>query len=265
MVSGPQVGPNLEQAGRLIADAAERGAKLVVLPENFAHMGLAEIDKLGLREQEGTGPIQSFLSNHAKHHGVWLVGGTIPLATPDPHRVRAACLVYDETGTQVARYDKIHLFDVSLSETNETYRESDTIEPGDQPLVIDTPFGRMGIAVCYDLRFPELFRTMAVSGLDLIVLPAAFTATTGQAHWEVLLRARAVENLCYVVAAGQGGRHANGRETFGDSMIVDPWGKVMARLAHGPGVVTAMFDPTQINRLRRSFPALAHRRTELWK
>lgn len=265
MVSVPDVDPNLDQAGRLIADAAAQDAKLIVLPENFAHMGMAETDKLVLREQEGDGPIQSFLSAQAKHHGVWLVGGTLPLTTPDRHRVRAACLIYDEQGRQVARYDKIHLFDVSLDETNETYRESDTIEPGDHLVVLDTPFGRMGIGVCYDLRFPEMFRAMAVSGLDLIVLPAAFTATTGQAHWEVLLRARAVENLCYVVAAGQGGRHANGRETFGDSLIVDPWGKVLSRKARGSGVVTATLDPTLLHRLRRNFPALAHRRMELWK
>lgn len=265
MVSGPTVGPNLEQAAELIAEAAARGAGLIVLPENFAHMGQAETDKLTLREQDGDGPIQAFLATQAQRHGIWLVGGTIPMATADPGCVRAACLVYDDLGNRVGRYDKIHLFDVSLGENNETYRESDTIEPGNQLLVLNTPYGRMGIAVCYDLRFPEVFRAMASTGLDLIVLPSAFTATTGQAHWEVLLRARAVENLCYVIAAGQGGHHANGRETFGNSMIVDPWGKVLACLAQGPGVVTATLDPTQLDRLRRNFPALSHRRTELWK
>ena len=265
MVSGPDLEPNLEQAAQGIATAAAQGARLIILPENFAHMGRVETDKLALAEQPGNGPIQTFLSEQAKRHGVWLVGGTMPMASSTPQRVRAACLVFDDQGQQVARYDKIHLFDVSISETNETYRESDTIEPGDQQVVLETPFGRMGIAVCYDLRFPEMFRAMAASGLDLLVLPAAFTATTGQAHWEVLLRARAVENLCYVVAAGQGGRHANGRDTFGESMIVDPWGKVISRLAQGPGVVTATLDPTLLQSLRRNFPALAHRRMELWK
>ena len=265
MVSVPEPTANLAQAGQLIAVAAEQGAKLIVLPENFAHMGLAETDKLALAEQPGHGPIQAFLAQQARRHGVWLVGGTLAMATNSPQHVRAACLVFDDQGQQVARYDKIHLFDVSIRETNEIYRESDTIDPGNQPVVLATPFGRMGVAVCYDLRFPEMFRAMGGGGLDLIVIPAAFTATTGQAHWEVLLRARAVENLCYVVAAGQGGRHANGRETFGDSMIVDPWGKVLARLAQGAGVVTATLDLTVVEQLRQNFPALQHRRLDLWK
>jgi predicted amidohydrolase len=270
MVSGPERDANLAQAEQLIQTAAQQGAKLVVLPENFAHMGMAETDKLALCEQPGQGPIQTFLSEQAKRHGVWLVGGTLPMAGVSPTRVRAACLVFNDQGEQVARYDKIHLFDVSLSETNETYRESDTIEPGHQLVVVNIPpFGDMGVAVCYDLRFPEMFRAMGGGlGLDLIVLPAAFTATTGQAHWEVLLRARAIENLCYVVASGQGGHHANGRVTFGDSMIVDPWGKVLTRLApdqqQGPGVVTATLDPTLLQQLRRNFPALQHRRLDLW-
>jgi len=243
MVSVPDRDTNLAEAGRLIAEAAGLGAKLIVLPENFAHMGVEETDKLVLAELPGQGPIQTFLSEQAKQHQVWLVGGTIPVAGSAPARVRAACLVFDDRGRQVARYDKIHLYDVSITETHETYCESDTIEPGDQLVVIDTPFGRMGVAVCYDLRFPEMFRAMSQTGLDIIVIPAAFTATTGKAHWEVLLRARAVENLCYVVAAGQGGLHANGRETFGGSMIIDPWGKVIARFTQGVGVVTASLDP----------------------
>jgi predicted amidohydrolase len=269
MVSGPDRDDNLIQAAQLIATAATQGAKLVVLPENFAHMGMAETDKLTLAERPGHGPIQAFLREQARLHAVWLVAGTLPMAGSTPARVRAACLVYDAQGTQVARYDKIHLFDVSLTDTNESYRESATIEPGNQPVVIDTPLGRMGIAVCYDLRFPEMFRAMGERGLDLIVLPSAFTATTGQAHWEILLRARAIENLCYVVASAQGGHHANGRETFGDSMIVDPWGNVLERLApgqhQGNGVVSASIDHTLLQGLRRNFPALAHRRTELWK
>lgn len=265
MVSGANREDNLRQAEQLIASAVEQGAKLIVLPENFAHMGMTETDKLALREQPGQGPIQSFLSEQAKRHGLWLVGGTIPMAGATANRVRAACLVYDDQGRQVARYDKIHLFDVSLTETNESYRESDTIEPGDQLVVVDTPLGRMGIAVCYDLRFPEMFRQMGGAELDFIVIPSAFTATTGQAHWEILLRARAVENLCYVIAADQGGQHDNGRETFGDSMIVDPWGKVLDRLIQGAGVVTATIDHTLLQRLRRNFPALDHRRLDLWK
>lgn len=265
MVSGPVVADNLQQAAQLIASAVQQGAGLIVLPENFAHMGMAETDKLALREQPGAGPLQAFLHEQAQRHAIWLVGGTIPMAGTDAQRVRAACLVYDAQGDCVARYDKIHLFDVSLNQTNETYRESDTIEPGTQPVVIDTPVGRMGITVCYDLRFPELFRQMSAQGVDLIVVPSAFTATTGRAHWEVLLRARAVENLCYVVAANQGGVHKNGRETYGDSMIIDPWGKVVTRLAQGRGLVLAELDHTLIEQLRKNFPALQHRRFDLWK
>ena len=265
MISGPDWQQNLRQAGQLIASAAAQGAALVVLPENFAHMGMAETDKLALAEQPGHGPLQTFLREQARQHGVWLVGGTIPMAGTTPSRVRAACLVYDAQGHEVARYDKIHLFDVSLTATNESYRESATIEPGDRLVVLDTPFGHMGIAVCYDVRFPEMFRAMGRSALDLIVIPSAFTATTGQAHWEVLLRARAVENLCYLIAADQGGRHPNGRETFGESMIVDPWGKLLDHLEQGVGLVMADIDPTLLKSLRRNFPALEHRRTDLWK
>lgn len=264
MISGPELASNLQQAGDLLAEAAAREANLVVLPENFAHMGVQEADKLALREPDGDGPIQTFLAQQARRHGFWLVGGTMPMATADPGRVRAACLIYDDQGNRVARYDKIHLFDVTLDGADESYRESETIEPGSQERVVNTPLGRMGIAVCYDLRFPEMFRAMSTTGMDFFVLPSAFTATTGQAHWEVLLRARTVENLCYGVAAGQGGLHANGRETYGHSMIVDPWGKVQSRLIQGPGVVTATLDSTHLDRLRRNFPALSHRRNDLW-
>lgn len=264
MVSSTKIASNLEQAAELIAQAAEQQAALVVLPENFAHMGKNDVDNLALREHDGDGPIQAFLAEQARRHGIWLVGGTLPLVGRDPEHVRAACLVYDEQGRRAARYDKIHLYDVKLEEANESYRESDTIEPGDQTLVVNTPLGRMGIAVCYDLRFPEMFRAMSTTGMDFFVLPAAFTSTTGKAHWEILLRARAVENLCYGVAAGQGGRHASERETYGNSLIVDPWGKVLSRLGQGPGLVTATLDPTHIERLRQNFPALSHRRNALW-
>ncbi len=226
MASGPRVHANLLAAGRLIAEAARGGARLVVLPENFAHMGREEHDKLALAEQPGDGPIQDFLAREAARLGIWIVGGTLPLAGRDAGRVRASCLVYDERGRQVARYDKMHLFDVEVVGSEERYMESDTVEPGDELAVVDTPVGRLGLAVCYDLRFPELFRCLQARGAEIIVLPSAFTAVTGQAHWEPLLRARAIENLCYIVAAAQGGSHASGRQTHGDSMIVDRWGLI---------------------------------------
>lgn len=260
MASGPNLAANLNEAERLIGRAAAAGAQLTVLPENFPLMGMSEQDKVGIREAQGAGPIQEFLAETALRHQVWIVGGTVSLVASDAQHVRAACLVYNERGEQVARYDKIHLFDVVLEETGETYTESATIEPGDSIQVIDSPFGRMGLAVCYDLRFPEMFRRMVDEGVDLIVLPAAFTALTGKAHWESLLRARAIENLCYVIAAAQGGFHVNGRETHGDSMIVDPWGVVLDRLPRGSGFVIAELDLDKVASTRRSFPALDHRR-----
>ena len=260
MASGPNVSANLSEAQRLIRLAAQSNAKLVVLPENFAMMGKSEADKLAVSEQDGSGPIQDFMARQARENKVWLVGGTLPLASSDPAKVRAACLVYDDQGRRVARYDKIHLFDVRLTENNETYNESATIEPGDELCVIDTPFGRLGLGICYDLRFPELFRRLADDGMELLAVPSAFTAITGRAHWEILVRARAVENLCYVIAAAQGGYHISGRETFGDSMIVDPWGTIKGRLTQGSGVVCADIDRALLESVRRSFPALNHRR-----
>lgn len=260
MASGPNVGANLLEAGRLIAMAAADGGKLVVLPENFAIMGMAETDKVAVRETLGKGPIQDFLANQADKYGIWLVGGTIPLAANSADKVRAACLLYDDQGNNVARYDKMHLFDVRLNEGEETYVESQTIEPGNNPVVVDTPFGRMGLVVCYDLRFPEQFRVMLDEGMQFFVAPSAFTAITGRAHWEVLLRARAIENLCYGVAAAQGGFHVNGRETHGDSMIIDPWGNVLDRLPRGSGVVSASIESDRIENVRRNFPAISHRR-----
>ena len=260
MVSGADVGANLEAAGRLIGEAAGRGARLVVLPENFALMGHREEDKLAHAELDGDGPLQAFLAETAARHGVWLVGGTLPLATDDPGRVRAACLLFDDRGRRVARYDKIHLFDVEVATTGERYAESETIAAGDTPVVVDTPFGRLGLAVCYDLRFPELFRAMLDDGMELLALPAAFTATTGRAHWEVLLRARAIENLCYVVASAQGGDHPGDRATHGESMVIDPWGRVLERAGLGEAVVVGEVDRALLERTRRTFPALAHRR-----
>lgn len=261
MASGPNVNANLLEAGRLIAQAAKGGAGLVVLPENFAIMGMAEHDKVKVREQEGRGPIQTFLAQQAVKHKIWLVGGTIPMVAEDDNKILAACLLYDNKGKLVARYNKIHLFDVSLEESGERYTESDTIEAGQKEVVVvDTPFGRLGLAICYDLRFPEQFRVMLDKGMELLALPSAFTAITGKAHWEVLVRARAIENLCYVVAAGQGGYHLNGRETHGDSMIVDPWGQVMDRLVRGSGVVSADIDRSKLASIRRNLPAISHRR-----
>ncbi len=220
MASGPNVMGNLNEARRLIADAAGKGARLVVLPEFFAIMGMSDQDKVVAREQPGQGPIQAFLGETARRHKIWLVGGSIPLAASSPDKVLNSCLVYDERGEQVARYDKIHLFNLELG--NERYDEAGTIEPGKDVVVVDSPFGRIGLAVCYDLRFPELFRAMR--DVNIIVLPSAFTEITGKMHWEVLVRARAVENLAYVVAAAQGGYHVSGRETHGNSMIIGPWG-----------------------------------------
>jgi len=260
MASGPNVNANLLEAARLLKKAAEAGAKLVVLPENFALMGMSEFDKVKLREADGQGPLQDFLSEQAAKLGIWLVGGTIPLAAHDPNKVNAACLLLDDRGNRVARYDKIHLFDVRITESDERYNESESIEPGSKVAVVDTPFGKLGLAVCYDLRFPGLFRLMSEAGAELFALPSAFTAITGKAHWETLVRARAIENLTYVIAAAQGGYHANGRETFGHSMIVDPWGLVLDELPRGSGVVVAKVDRERLTELRRSFPVLEHRK-----
>ena len=255
MASGPNIMGNLNEARRLIAKAAEQGARLVVLPEFFAIMGMTEEDKIAAREQPGRGPIQSFLSEAARQHRIWLVGGSIPLAASTPDKVLNSCLVFDERGEQVGRYDKIHLFSLELG--NERYDEARTIEAGNQVVVVDSPFGRIGLAVCYDLRFPELFRAMR--DVDIIVLPSAFTETTGKMHWEVLVRARAVENLAYVIAAAQGGYHVSGRETHGNSMVVGPWGSVLDRLPRGSGVVIAEVNPSYQASLRASLPALGHR------
>jgi predicted amidohydrolase len=259
MAAGPNTVANLTEAARLIDMAVQAGANMLVLPENFAHMGMNEVDKLAISEQEGEGPIQQFLRDQARANNVWIVGGTLPIATQDPARIRSSCLVFNDNGEQVARYDKIHLFDVSLDATGENYAESETIEAGDQLVVFESPFGRVGLAVCYDIRFPEMFRKMHQQQVEIIALPSAFTATTGRAHWEQLVRARAIENLCYVVAADQGGYHVNGRETHGHSMIVDPWGNVMDILASGSGYVMANIDIDQLHQIRRTFPALRHR------
>ncbi len=255
MASSPQVTSNLTETERLITIAAEQGAKVVVLPEYFCIMGGKDSDKVQVREKPNDGPIQRFLSRMAREHEIWLIGGTVPLISNYPNKVRNSCLVYNDRGEQVARYDKIHLFGLDLG--NEHYHEETTIESGDSVVVVDTPYGKIGLSVCYDLRFPELFRAMGE--VDIIVLPAAFAETTGKAHWESLIRARAIENLCYVVASAQGGYHISGRETHGNSMIVDPWGVILDRLPRGSGVVIANINRDYQASLRKSLPALKHK------
>ncbi|MDH3714281.1 MAG: carbon-nitrogen hydrolase family protein [Gammaproteobacteria bacterium] len=260
MASGPNVQANLLEADRLITQAVEQGASLVVLPENFALMGMHDDDQLRARELPGTGPIQEFLASTAARRDLWLVGGTLPLAAQDSQHVRETCLVYDTSGSCVGSYAKIHLFDVHIEDAGESYNESAVIEAGADPLVVDTPLGRIGVAVGYDLRFPELFRHMVSQGMEIAVVPSTFTRITGQAHWEPLLRARAIENLCFMVAAAQGGYHLNGRETWGHSMIIDPWGGQMASVQSGTGVTVAEVDRARLLRTRRNFPVIEHRR-----
>ncbi len=255
MISSGDVAANLAQAGPLIEQAAGKGARLVVLPEYFGVLGARATDKVLAREYEGSGPQQDFLAGEARRHGVWLVGGTVPLACEDPTRVRSACLVYGPDGKRIARYDKIHLFAFARGE--ERYDEGRTIEPGRARGTFDAPCGRVGLSVCYDLRFPELYRGMG--DLALLLVPSAFTATTGAAHWHLLLRARAVENQCYVLAAAQGGLHPNGRSTYGHSLLIGPWGEVVDELAEGPGVVIGDVDPARIAEVRAQLPALSHR------
>jgi predicted amidohydrolase len=265
MTSSPDVEANLATARGLLERARAQGAELAALPENFAIMGRKESDKIEVGEALGEGPIQAFLGHCARELGMWIVGGTIPIRdAADPGRVAAASLVFDERGRCAARYDKIHLFDVDIPGREERYRESATVVAGAQPMVTTTPLGRLGMAVCYDVRFPELFRLLQDQGAEVFSLPSAFTAPTGRAHWELLVRARAVENLCYVLAPAQSGMHDNGRETYGDSMIADPWGHVIARVAEaGPGLAVAEIDRTLQHELRGRFPALSHRKLQV--
>ncbi|MCG1053729.1 carbon-nitrogen hydrolase family protein [Mycetohabitans sp. B5] len=255
MVSTPDVSRNLQAAGELIAEAAAGGAQLVLLPEYFCFMGHRDADKLAVQETPGDGPIQQFLADVAVRHRVWVIGGTLPLVAPEPGRVMNTTLVFDPQGRAVARYDKIHLF--NFEKGDESFDEARTIRPGTDVVAFDAPFGRVGLSVCYDLRFPELYRKLG--DCALIVVPSAFTYTTGHAHWEMLLRARAVENQCYVLAAAQGGTHENGRRTWGHSMLVDPWGKVVAVRADGAGVVAGTIDVRRIAQVRQSLPAYRHR------
>lgn len=259
LCSSTSIDTNLTQIQSLISQAKSQNASLIVLPENMALMAKSKAESMQVWEEYGKGKIQSFLSEQARANRVWIVGGTIPICCAQPDKVRSACIVFDDNGEMVARYDKMHLFDVVLP-GGEIYAESDTFEAGEDVVVIDTPFGRMGIAICYDLRFPELFRAMFAKGAEFFVVPSAFTAKTGEAHWEVLLRARAIENFCYVVGACQGGRHENGRETFGNSMIVEPWGGVVARCGRGEvGVVVGELDLGKVKVAREMMPIEKHR------
>jgi nitrilase len=261
MVSGADVDANLAQAEELLQRAARDGARLAALPEFFPVIAEDDRAKLACREPFGNGRIQNFLSGAAKRHGIWIIGGTIPIDSGDPERVYNSCLLFDDHGACVARYDKIHLFDVQLDTTGaEQYRESATLKPGSAVVAATTPFGSLGLSVCYDLRFPELYRKLLDDDVVMISVPSAFTATTGRVHWETLLRARAVENLCFVIAPAQGGRHYARRTTWGHSMIVDPWGEILCMVESGPGVACAELDFDKLRDLRKNFPALSHRR-----
>ena len=256
-VATPSVERNLDTARRLIAEAAQEGAQLVALPEYFCFMGQRDSDKLALAETPGDGPIQQMLADAARLHGVWVIGGTLPLRTGNPDRVFNACCVYSPEGQMAARYDKIHLF--RYDNGRESFDEGRVLQAGATPVACDVGGLRLGLSICYDLRFPELYRRLMHPPCDLIAAPAAFTHTTGRAHWEVLLRARAIENQCYVIAPAQGGLHENGRRTFGHSLIVDPWGEVQALQEVGEGVVMAELDVERIATVRAQLPALTHR------
>ena len=265
MNSTDDLAKNLATASELLKRAAAENIALVVLPENFAGIGPDESFRLRIVEADGHGPIQDWLAAAAARTGMWIVGGTIPISSGDPDRPRASCLVFDDSGRRAGRYDKIHLFDVAIPGGHENYRESANTSPGTAPVVIETPWGGMGCGVCYDLRFPEMFRLLSVEGMDFLVLPAAFTEATGQAHWHSMVRARAIENLCYVVAAAQGGVHPGGRRTYGHSIIVDPWGEILAeKLAMEDSemndCISAAIDPHRVLTLRQQFPTLSHRR-----
>jgi nitrilase len=259
MTSLADVGKNLETARRLLAAARDRGACLAVLPENFSFMGRNEAERRAIVERDGEGPAQEAMSAAAKALKLWIIAGTQPIAVPGDPRPANACIVYDDAGKRVVRYDKIHLFDVDLPGGREGYRESANAVPGAKPVLVDTPAGRVGLSVCYDMRFPELYRQLVSEGAEIFSVPAAFTGPTGRAHWETLLRARAIENLCFVIAAAQSGIHDSNRETYGDTLIADYWGRVLAREPRGSAVVAAALDKDGQRSTRKGFPALKHR------
>ena len=263
MTSNHVVADNLAAAGELLREAKEAGADIACLPENFAFIGLRDADKLQVAEADGAGAAQSFLSDTARELKMWILGGTIVIRRDTDRRVTNSSLLIDAAGKRVARYDKIHLFDVTIPGRDEQYRESTHVAPGRDIVIADTPVGKLGLSVCYDMRFPELYRRLVAQGAEWLAMPAAFTVPTGRAHWETLLRARAIENLCYVVAPAQAGTHTSGRETYGDSIIVDDWGQVLSRLAKGGGVITADIDLAKQAETRVRFPALDNRQLEL--
>lgn len=257
LCSTDSVDENLQIASALIKEAAQHGAQLIVLPEMFPIIGKNPTDVLNAKERDGSGKIQDFLSHSAAKNNVWIVGGTIPIASnSDSKKINAACLVYDQCANRVARYDKMHLFDAVVSD-KESYRESDIVQAGTHSVVIDTPMGRLGLAVCFDIRFPLLFSELSQKGAKIIALPSAFTVKTGLAHWELLVRARAVDTFCYVIGAAQGGTHVNGRQTYGHAMIVDPWGAILSEMnASACGIVYADIDHVHQEKIRRSIPVL---------
>jgi deaminated glutathione amidase len=263
MTSSHVVADNLQAAGELLRDAKALGAEVACLPENFSFIGLRDADKLQVAEADGDGPVQAFLSDTARQLKLWILGGSTVIKSDSADRVANASLLFDADGKRVARYDKIHLFDVTIPGRNERYLESAHVTPGRAAAVADTPAGKLGLSVCYDMRFPELYRDLVAQGAEWLAMPAAFTVPTGRAHWETLLRARAIENLCYVVAPAQSGTHTSGRETYGDTLIVDYWGEVLARLPKGTGVITADIDRAKLKETRARFPALDNRRLGL--
>jgi deaminated glutathione amidase len=263
MTSSHIVADNLAAAGDLLREAKDLGADIACLPENFSFIGLRDADKLQVAEFDGKGAVQSFLSDTARKLKMWILGGTIVIRGDSDIRVANSSLLIDAAGKRVARYDKIHLFDVTIPGRDEQYRESTHVTPGREPVIADTPVGKLGLSVCYDMRFPELYRELVSQGAEWLAMPAAFTVPTGRAHWETLLRARAIENLCYVVAPAQTGTHTSGRETYGDSLIVDYWGHVLSRLARGTGVITAEIDLAKEAETRMRFPALDNRQLGL--
>ena len=262
MNCGDDLDANLKRIEELASQAAARGVQLALLPENSVFMGRRDDEKLAIAEMPGAGPVQSFLADCARRHGMWLIAGSIPLYADRADKCFGASIAWDAEGKRRACYRKIHLFDVDLPDRDERYRESATMAGGDSLVTVDSPAGRLGLSICYDLRFPEMYRRLADAGATVFSVPAAFTAATGEAHWRTLLRARAIENLAYVIAAGQHGTHPNGRITYGHSMIVDPWGEVLAEQPQGDGVVDAVIDIERPTRLRRDFPVLEHRRLD---
>jgi len=263
MTSGHEVEHNLAAAAALLREARDLGAEVACLPENFCFIGLKDADKLSVAELDGDGLVQNFLSETALELKMWILGGTVVLRGDSDSRVTNTSLLIDADGKRVARYDKIHLFDVTIPGRNEQYLESRHVMAGSATVVADTPVGRLGMSVCYDMRFPEMYRDLVSRGAEWLVMPAAFTVPTGRAHWETLLRARAIENLCYVAAPAQWGTHSSGRETYGDSILIDYWGQVLARLPKGTGVITADIDLKQLHESRLRFPALENRRLAL--